>query len=74
MHQLRAGSGSVRVSPVTRIARYPHPVVKALPVCTIRAECRWFAQEGRAACERCPQVVTEVHQPSELQTAVALPS
>jgi hypothetical protein len=29
-----------------------------LPACAIRSECRWFAQEGSAACMRCSQVVT----------------
>ena len=24
----------------------------------IRRTCRWFAQEGRAACLRCPQILT----------------
>jgi hypothetical protein len=34
------------------------PVVDALPPCTIRPSCRWHAEEGGAACLRCPQVVT----------------
>lgn len=34
-------------------------VVERLPFCTMRASCRWFRQEGRAACIRCPQVVTD---------------
>ena len=29
-----------------------------LPACVIRPHCRWFAQEGGAACLRCSQVVT----------------
>jgi hypothetical protein len=29
-----------------------------LPRCAIRAACRWFAQEGRAACGACPLVLT----------------
>lgn len=31
-----------------------------LPVCGIRASCRWWAQEGRAACLGCPGVVTDI--------------
>ena len=27
--------------------------------CTIRRECRWFAQSGARACEVCPLVVTD---------------
>ena len=42
------------------------PVVsETLPACRIRAECRWWLQEGRAACMRCPQVITENWQPSD---------
>ncbi|MEA2562616.1 MAG: hypothetical protein QOH06_4120 [Acidobacteriota bacterium] len=29
-----------------------------LPYCRIRSECVWWHQEGKAACLRCPQVVT----------------
>jgi len=54
-----------------RIAAMLDPVVSALPRCAIRRTCRWFHQEGRAACLRCPQVATEQRDPSELQRAVA---
>jgi len=30
-----------------------------LPACGIRARCRWFAQQGPAACGICPYVVTD---------------
>jgi hypothetical protein len=33
-----------------------------LPRCAIRAQCRWYAQSGRDACQICPQVST--HEPS----------
>src|SRR5437763_115569 len=33
---------------------------EALPRCGIRPRCRWFAQNGRAACEVCPLVVTDL--------------
>jgi hypothetical protein len=33
-----------------RIAKMLPPVVDTLPACNIRRECRWFRQEGRAAC------------------------
>lgn len=39
-------------------------VVTRLPKCPIRAQCRWFHQEGPAMCRRCPQIVTEQHAPS----------
>jgi len=31
-----------------------------LPSCSIRAHCRWFAEQGVAACLRCPQIITDV--------------
>ncbi|MGG5818696.1 hypothetical protein [Falsiroseomonas sp. HW251] len=30
-----------------------------LPRCGIRRDCRWWQEEGAAACRRCPQVVTD---------------
>ncbi len=35
------------------------PVVEVLPPCAIRSRCRWWGQEGRAACMRCPAIATE---------------
>jgi hypothetical protein len=34
-----------------------------LPACAIRANCRWFAQDGRAACAICPRVVYSPPKP-----------
>lgn len=34
------------------------PVVDRLPPCTVRATCRWYAEQGSEICLRCPQVVT----------------
>jgi len=42
----------------TRIVQILPPVVDALPPCIIRQECRWYSQEGRAACQRCPEITT----------------
>jgi hypothetical protein len=42
-----------------RIVKGLAPVVNALPSCQIRPTCRWFRQEGRSACVRCPQVITD---------------
>ena len=49
----------------TRIVQILPAVVDALPACLIRSTCRWYQQEGRDACMRCPQVVTESYEPSE---------
>lgn len=42
-----------------RIVENLEEVSDALPPCTIRRNCRWFAEQGRPACLRCPQVVTQ---------------
>ena len=49
-------------------------VVEELPPCSIRASCRWWQQEGKAACMRCPQVITDSYNPSELMREVATPT
>ena len=54
-----------------RVASMFDAVVSTLPRCAIRPRCRWFRQEGRAACRRCPQVATEQRNPTDLQSAVA---
>lgn len=41
------------------------PVVESLPPCPIRMDCRWWQQEGKDACLRCPFVVTENYVPSD---------
>jgi len=46
-------------------------VVDSLPVCTIRPQCRWFRQEGRAACLRCPQIVTGSYEADDVLQQVA---
>ena len=54
-----------------RIARLLPEVVDSLPACNIRPECRWFRQEGRAACLRCPQIVTGTYEADERLQEVA---
>jgi hypothetical protein len=49
----------------TRIVQILPAVTEVLPACLIRPTCRWYQQEGRAACQRCPQIVTLTYQPSE---------
>jgi hypothetical protein len=36
-----------------------------LPACRIRPSCRWFAEQGPAACARCPLIVTTDYRPTE---------
>ncbi len=58
----------------TRVARMLPAVVDALPPCIIRKDCRWFSQEGGAACLRCPEVTTVTYDTSaEMQAVSGLP-
>lgn len=58
----------------SRITKNLLPVVNRLPPCRIRSTCRWFYQEGKQACLRCPQVVTHVRDASEEWRKTALPN
>ncbi|MEH1939721.1 MAG: nitrogen fixation protein [Nostoc sp.] len=48
-------------------------VVEQLPPCSIRRNCRWWQQEGQAACMRCPQVITDNYNPSKSMHEAATP-
>jgi hypothetical protein len=56
-----------------RIVEQLPTVTETLPACQIRSSCRWWQQEGKSACLRCPQVVTENHYSSPLFEQVANP-
>ena len=58
----------------TRIVQILPRAVEVLPPCSIRAECRWYQQEGKAACFRCPEVATHVDQPTAEIIRVATPT
>jgi hypothetical protein len=49
---------------VTQIVDVLPVVAEALPRCAVRAQCRWWRQEGKAACMRCDQVVTDNYSPT----------
>ena len=58
----------------TRIVKGRPAVVDGLPPCTIRRDCRWFSQEGGAACLRCPEITTVTYDLSpETQAVSGLP-
>jgi hypothetical protein len=59
---------------VSNIVQLLPAVVEQLPVCTIRPQCRWWQQEGKAACLRCPQVVTDNYNPSDRMRLAAAPA
>jgi hypothetical protein len=50
------------------------PVVAVLPPCPVRQECRWWRQEGRAACLRCPMIATSASDPSDSLRRAADPA
>ncbi len=56
-----------------RIAAGLAAKVDKLPPCAIRKTCRWYVQEGAAACGRCPQVVTQVTDEADPLFRVAKP-
>jgi len=57
----------------SRIVQILPVVVDLLPACRIRPECRWYQQEGRDACLRCPQVVTHLENPTAEMVQAATP-
>ncbi len=57
----------------TRIVQILPAVTQELPTCRIRPECRWYLQEGKPACFRCPQVLTRDNTPTEGMVAAATP-
>ena len=57
----------------TKLVQLMPAVAEALPPCRIRPDCRWFVQEGRAACRVCPQIVTYSVDPSADLALAATP-
>jgi hypothetical protein len=57
----------------TRLVQLIPAVVESLPPCRIRPDCRWFLQEGGAACRVCPQIVTYCVRPSPEMDQAATP-
>lgn len=49
-----------RCDVVEGVVAQAEPLAAPLPRCSIRSECRWFAQRGPDACTVCPVVVTNV--------------
>ena len=54
------------------VERLP-PATAKLPPCRIRARCRWYREQGREACYRCPLVVTTDYAPSDAGRHAAAP-
>ena len=45
----------------TKLVQLTPPATRALPACTLRPDCRWWMQEGKAACMRCPTIRTDAY-------------
>lgn len=54
-----------------RIVQILPLAVNSAPACKLRPDCRWWVQEGVAACLRCPQVVRTPSHITEEHTRVA---
>ena len=59
---------------VRRMVQLVPEATDVLPPCPIRSRCRWWHEEGKAACFRCPQVVTEHYGASEQLRRAADPT
>jgi len=55
----------------SRVVSLLPEISDALPACQIRPSCRWWRQEGPAACRRCPQIVSTTVHPDDRQRCVA---
>lgn len=69
---LHFAAGRCRLA--SRIVEDLPEAVDGLPVCRIRPSCRWWLQEGKAACLRCPLIVTETANPSDQLRRAADPA
>lgn len=63
-----------RCSLVDRVVQILPAVTESLPACALRPACRWWQQEGKSACQRCPQVVTDNIFAPEAVVRVTTPS
>lgn len=63
-----------RCSLAQRVVSELPEVVDSLPPCSQRSHCRWWTEQGKDACFRCPQVVSLCVQPTAAFIAAALPT
>lgn len=59
---------------VSRTIAHLEPVIEKLPPCPIRVSCRWWNEQGKEACYRCPQVVTNSFSQDEKVILAATPN
>lgn len=58
----------------TKLVQLMPAVSKDLPACHLRPDCRWWKQEGKAACRVCPAIATDGYSQSDGQRMAADPS
>ncbi len=58
----------------TKLVQLMPAVTKDLPACHLRPDCRWWKQEGKAACKVCPAIATDCYSQSDGQRMAADPS
>ena len=58
---------------VERLVQIMPAVSLTPPACSIRANCRWFAERGRPACLRCDGILTDDAFRDETIAALATP-
>lgn len=63
----------VRCGLVKRAVQILPVATDLLPPCRIRSRCMWWHQEGKAACLRCPEVVTFYRNLPEEYQSLARP-
>lgn len=56
-----------------KLVQLTPPAGRALPACRVRPDCRWWRQEGKAACFRCPEIVTRMRDYTDAQALAADP-
>lgn len=59
---------------VRQLVEGVEPVTDEIPPCRLRPRCRWWREEGAAACHRCPMIVTELPNPTQQLADAARPS
>jgi hypothetical protein len=73
-----AGTGcrhydGARCTLVRRVVAEIPAVASTPPPCRLRPRCRWWHEEGAAACTRCPLIVTEQPNPTPAMAHAARP-
>lgn len=57
----------------TKLVQLTPAVTNDLPACRLRPDCRWWKQEGKSACMRCPAVMTDAFTRTDAQRLAADP-